>query len=369
MYTIFDYLKWRGDLTIETSAFNEVDAGILARFSYEPFDGIVSDNMREWITFRDACDLLLNKPDLNEGVLDKNRDIDFIRLIGASKRFGDMRISGFVNEIDEERQIQFSACLFDLDGEQNYYVAFRGTDNTIIGWKEDFNMGFEFPVPAQEKAMSYFEKAASIYKDGTFTIGGHSKGGNLSVYAATFSSDIYNGAISSVYNFDGPGFTENIIRSEDFLKIESKIHTFVPEFSVVGMILEHLEDYYVVPSNETGIMQHEILSWETGPEAFVYLEEINRESRFVDKTFKTWMDGLDKTSREQFVDTVFNIMMSGDTHTLAQFTSNRRETLNSVIRTYTELDEDMKKGFLGATKKLFDSAGEVIRTSSGKTKN
>ncbi|MBR1796651.1 MAG: DUF2974 domain-containing protein [Clostridiales bacterium] len=368
METISDYLRWRGDLTLKEAPFNEVDAGILARFCYEPFDHIVSDSVREWMTVSDVCNALMNRPNLNDDVLNRDRDFGFIRQMGLSARFGSMRISGYVNEIDEERQIQFSASLFDLDGEQNYYVAYRGTDNTIIGWKEDFNMGFEFPVPAQTKALSYFENVASSYKDGTFIIGGHSKGGNLAIYAATYCNERYNAAISDIYNFDGPGFTEKIMKTDDFIKIGDRIHTYVPEFSVVGMILEHLEDYSVVHSDETGIMQHELLSWEVGPHEFVHKEEVNAGSRFVDKTFKDWISGLDKKQREQFVDTVFNLMMSSDAHTLAQFSSMRAETLNSMIKTYSSIDDETKKGFLAAARRLLGSAGNVLKEASDKTK-
>ncbi|MBP5180528.1 MAG: DUF2974 domain-containing protein [Clostridiales bacterium] len=369
MNTIIDYLKWRGDLPLAVVPFNEVDAGILARFSYEPFDNMVSSNFREQRRVKDVCDDLINSPSLHDDVLNSNRDFDFIRLVGASKRFGDMLISGYVNDIDEERQIQFSACVFDIDEEQNYYVAFRGTDNTIIGWKEDFNMGFEFPVPAQKKALAYFESVATAFKDGTFIIGGHSKGGNLSVYAATFCDDKFNSPVTDIYNFDGPGFTEDIMQTDKFRKIEHHIHTYVPQFSVVGMILEHLEDYCVVHSDESGIMQHEILSWETDFDKFVHLEEVSAGSRFVDKTFKEWISGLDKTQREQFVDTVFNLMMSGDTHTLAEFSKNKAENLNAMIKTYNEIDDEMKKGFLASAKRLFGSAGIVLKSAADKTKD
>ncbi len=369
MYTIMDYLEWRGDLTLKQSAFNEVDAAILARFSYEPFDGIVSENVREFKPLRQVCTELINSPDLNDNVLDTKLDFDFIRVMGECRRFADMRIGGYVNDIDFERQIQFSACLIDLDGEQNYFVAYRGTDNTIIGWKEDFNMGFEFPVPTQEKALAYLENVISSHKDGTFMVGGHSKGGNLSIYSATFCDEKYNTPITDIYNFDGPGFTEKIMQTEEFKKIEHQIHTYVPEFSVVGMLLEHLEDYSVVHSGATGIMEHELLTWEVGPLGFVHKEEVNSGSKFVDMTLKEWLSGLDNVQREQFVDTIFNLMTADNSQTLAEFNRNRRETINLMIRTYNAMDEETKVGFKGATKKLFESARKIFKTGQQNAKN
>lgn len=368
MYTVFDYLYWRGDLTLKDSPFNEVDAAILARFSYEPFDGIVTDSLRNWVTVKDACALMLNSPTLNEDVLDAERDTEFIRKIGDSKRFGSMKISGYINDTDIERQIQFSACVFDIDGEQNYYVAYRGTDNNIIAWKEDFNMGFEFPVPAQTRALEYFESVVSTFKDGTFMVGGHSKGGNLAVYAATFCDDKYNVPVTDIYNFDGPGFKENIMEMPEFKRIEDSIHTYVPEFSVVGMLLEHLERYSVVHSFENGIMEHEVLSWETGPLAFIHKEERSAGSKIFDQTFKDWISGLDKDQREQFVDTVFGLLMCDDAKKLAEFKINRRETLNAMIETYKNMDEQNKTGFKAAAKRLFETAGKMLKANTDKPK-
>lgn len=367
MNVIKDYLFWRGDLTLNQSPFNEIDAAILARFSYEPFEGIVSENIREGISITEVCAKLLNSPELNDRIISE-LDIDFIRQIQTTKRFGDMKVSGFINDIDENRQIQFSACIFDIDDEENYYIAFRGTDNSIIGWKEDFNMGYEFPVPAQTRALKYFEKVASTLHDGTFIIGGHSKGGNLSVYAATYCNERFNNSILDVYNFDGPGFTTKVQDINEYHEIESRIHTFVPEFSIVGMLLEHIVDYDVIPSYETGIMQHELLTWEVGANAFVKKERVNKGSSFVDQTFKDWMSNLDPINRQRFVDTIFDFMMQGDAHTLNDFTNNSSEYLKSLIKTFENLDKDTRKGFFEATKQLIESAGNTIKKELGNTK-
>lgn len=368
MDTIYDYLKWRGDLSFRQNPFNEVDAAILARFCYEPFEDIVSPSLRTFSDVKDVCDKLLNRPSLRYDVIDTKYDLDLIRIIADSPRFANMQISGFVNEVDEVKQVQFSACVFHLDGEQNYFVAFRGTDNTIIGWKEDFNMGFEFPVPAQEKALAYFENAVATLKDGTFIVGGHSKGGNLAIYAATYCDDRFNSPVTDIYNFDGPGFTEQIMNTEEFQRIEHQIHTYVPEFSVVGMLLEHMEDYSVVHSDQNGIMQHEILTWETGIDKFIHKKEVSKESKLFDKAFKDWIRGLDKVQREQFVDTVFKLMMCSDAHTLAEFTEKRKELMTRVIGTYQSMDAETKQGFKSSTRRLFDTVTNMLKSSRDKLK-
>lgn len=362
MNTIADYMKWRGDLTLEQSPFNEVDAAILARFSYEPFDGVVPENLREWKNIGKVCNELLNNPSLNDEIISQTHDVSFIVSLMNSVRFKNMQISGYVNEFDIDKQLQFSACLIDLDGEQNYFVAFRGTDNTIIGWKEDFNMGFEFPVPAQERALSYLESVISAYKDGTFIVGGHSKGGNLAVYSATFCDDRFNAPIKDIYNFDGPGFTEKIMQTDEFRKIAKNIHTFIPEFSVVGMLLEHLEDYTVVHSDQTGFLQHEILTWEVEGPGFIHKEEVSAGSKIIDQAFKDWLSGLSKEEREQFVDTAFNIMMSSDAVTLAEFSSKKKENINLMIRTFNNMDGEIRKNFLDTAKRFLGSAGNAFKS-------
>lgn len=366
MSTIRDYLLWRGDLSLSQDPFNEIDAAILARFCYSPFDGLLSGSITEGRCIRDLCEGLLNKPALENEVIDPKFDIAFIRLMGKSSRFADMKVSGYVNDNDLQRQIQFSACTYNLDGKNRYYVAFRGTDNTIVGWKENLNMGLEFPVPAQQKALEYFERVAGTLKDGSFIIGGHSKGGNLAVYAATYCDDKYNDSISDIYNFDGPGFKENIIDTDDFKKIENRINTFIPEFSVVGLLLEHLEDYYVVSSVQNGIMEHELLTWEVRPTRFYYRERVNRQSRIVDKAITDWLSGLTKEQRELFVEVVFDLAMSSDARTIAEFRVNRKERFNSMVKTYKEMDEDMKAGFKLVTKRLIASAKKAYLNSPDK---
>ncbi|MCQ2504093.1 MAG: DUF2974 domain-containing protein [Saccharofermentans sp.] len=360
MNTIFDYLEWRGDLTLEQAPFNDVDAAILARFCYEPFDGIVSESFRKKIKVEDACNAMLNIPNLDKKLLIPKEDTKLIQVIARSKRFSSMKMSGYINDIDLQRQTQFSAVVFDLDNEHNYYVAFRGTDNTLIGWKEDFNMGFDFPVPAQITALEYFEEARIGLKEGTFILGGHSKGGNLAIYASAFASCNCQDTIRAIYNFDGPGFTETIYEREQFLAIEDKVRTFVPEFSIVGMILEHSEDYSVVSSNALGFMQHEPLSWEVARDSFPLIDRVAKGSKFIDHTLKDWLSGLSMEEREKFVDTIYSLLTSGNKKKVYQLGENKLESANALVKTYAGLDDKTKKALRDITFKLLKSAGNTI---------
>ena len=362
MYTIEDYLLWRGDLTFEQSPFNDVDAGILARFSYEPMDGIVSSDHYDKKRLKDVCAELLNKPDLPEYVIDKTLDPKFIWEISNCRRFEDIMLSGYVNEISLETQTQFSAVLCDINGEGDYFLAFRGTDSTLIGWKEDFNMAFEFPVPAQSQALEYLEKTMRKFKDGTFMVGGHSKGGNLSIYSCSFCGPEYRRAITKVYNFDGPGFTKDLMdTTEGYKEISSRIYTFVPRFSVVGLLLEHEEDYEVVDSNESGLMQHEILSWGVEALHFDYVEELDKSSRFLDATLKDWLKKIGKEEREQFVESIYGLIEASNAGTVDEFSQNRNEALTKMLVSYSKMDNESKAGLKNTVKHFMDSAVKIIK--------
>ena len=168
-----------------------------------------------------------------------------------SRRFNSMKLFAYVNKIDEKTQTQFSAITIKIN-ENELYISFRGTDNTLIGWKEDFNMGFVFPVPAQELAVDYIEKIASRHSE-NMLVGGHSKGGNLAVYSAAFCSEAVQNRIEIVYNFDGPGFDEKVLQKDGYKRICNKVNTFVPQSSVVGMLLNHEERYIIVHSTQLGL--------------------------------------------------------------------------------------------------------------------
>lgn len=365
MYTFFDYLQMRGDLTLKASPFNEIDAAILARMVYEPFEGIVSDDLNDKMTLSEVMREILNIPDLEERVLDKQKDPVFIGMLMESPRFRDMTLKGFVHTIDEERQTQFAALVIDLNDELEYYVAFRGTDNTLIGWKEDFNMGYEFPVPAQHMAKDYLENVIRKFKDGTFIVGGHSKGGNLSIYSSAFIDPMCQKAIDSIYNFDGPGFTEKLIHSPEYLEIKGRIRSFVPQFSVVGMILEHEESYKAVRSDANMIMQHEMFSWEIYRDRFVCNEDVDPASKYIDKTLEEWLNGVDKEEREQFVDALYQILTGGELKTLNDINRNKFEAFAKAVKSYGGLNENTKKGLNNTIMKLFESAGNVLKPAIG----
>ena len=241
MAALTDYLAWRGDIDFSAVPPNEVDSLIFSQIIYLDFADIVPESKTEkgvtlLAAMKQYLKLRREEKKTSLGALIPKEIILLATHAARSKRFGSLYLNGFVNKINEEDQSQFCAMTFNL-GNNEKYIVFRGTDDTIVGWKENFNMSFMLPIPAQLEALEYVSEVADTF-DGSIYIGGHSKGGNLAVFSATESDEQIKPRIKAVYNNDGPGFTREFIESEKYLQIRGKIQTFVPESSVVGMLLD-----------------------------------------------------------------------------------------------------------------------------------
>ncbi|MGN1317413.1 MAG: DUF2974 domain-containing protein [Lachnospirales bacterium] len=316
MANIFDYFLWRGDLPLKYNGFNEIDGVILARFSYLPFEKI--ESLKKIYSIYDISLALLNE-DIKEYFIQKE-DEKFIETIKECERFKNMEVFGFVNEIDLESQTQFSAITIKIN-EDTIFISFRGTDNTLVGWKEDFNMSFTYPVPAQIRAVRYINEITK-YNNYKIILGGHSKGGNLAIYGGAFCNRNVQRRINKIYNFDGPGFLENFLESDEYKRICGRINTFVPQSSVVGMIFERKEKYKIVESDGIGILQHDIYLWRVERDRFVCLEDVDNSSKFFDYTIKKWIADLDYEQRQKFIDAIYTIMIETNSTTLKELSDN-----------------------------------------------
>jgi hypothetical protein len=362
MPNVFDYLKWRGDLRFEQDGFNEVDNLILATLSYMDFGGIVpgpaSDAavplhkaaalVREMNKTRTAGPFLSRFPALLEKAV-------------VTNRYRDVALSRYVNEVDEEKPNQFSALVFSLN-DRAHYIAFRGTDDNLAGWKEDFLMGFKDVVLAQQQAADYVGTIVPRLR-GDVTLGGHSKGGNLAVYAAASASDRIMKKIVAVYNNDGPGFQTSVIQSEGYKKILGRIQTFIPESSVIGMLLEHGESYRIVSSTEKGIMSHNSVTWEVCGNAFVHASELSKASRQLNQTLRSWMDQLSLPQREQFTEALFEIITASGAQTVTDLSKERLSLIDAMIRKLKTMDRESRKLLKDTVVMFFSIRQKIMRQS------
>lgn len=360
MANLFDYLEWRGDLTLGQAPFNDIDSLILSRLSYLPFDHVVPASLQSRITIAEASKLFFASEEASVRAIMKD-DIHLLKAVAASDRFPDMNLMGYVNQVDFEDEKQFSAVVIEMD-QDFFYVSFRGTDDTIVGWKEDFNMSFTTPVPAQEEAVRYLERIGNTLP-GRFIVGGHSKGGNLAVYGAAFCPKEVQDRIAAVYNNDGPGFDAAVLESEGYQNIRHKIKTFIPQSSVVGMLLQHEEEYIVIHSTQIGLMQHDLYSWEVVRDQFVYLDTITDSSKFIDRTLKTWIANLDPEQREQFIDGLFSILEQTNARTLKELTENWYSNARVILKSFKDMDESMRQTMSETLSLLFKCAKQSMSIS------
>ena len=339
MANVCDYVRWRGDLTLEQSEFNEIDNLILARFSYFPFDKIIREN--EIATIKELSRRFSNQDVTKLPILWKD-DVELFPLMGNSKRFGGMLATKYINKIDAEQEKQFSAITV-LMPDGTIYVSYRGTDNTIVGWKEDFNMSFKSHIASQISAKQYLEEIAKEYPSSKIIIGGHSKGGNIAVYAATFASKEVKDRIINVYNNDGPGFCEDVIETAEYQEILPRVHTYIPQSSIIGRLMNHKEKYTIVESVQRGIMQHDLYSWQVLGKEFVTLKKLTNESEFIDKTIKDWLENVEPEKREQVIDAVFEILNTTEAQTMKELKANWFANAKTILGTYKNIDSDTKE--------------------------
>ncbi len=342
---IMDYLEWYGDFDFSVMPFNEVDNLILAELSYASLDGIVPEpqlgRRLTTISVKEAAHRLEESGRLEKSCrLERNAGLLLLEM-AKGRRFSDAVLAGYVDKHDFENQEQFSALhVYLSDG--TLFVSYSGTDDTILGWKEDLNMAYQMPVPSQEEAVEYLEK--TVPHDGRpIRIGGHSKGGNLAIYAAVMCYDRLKRRIIAIYNNDGPGFLEPMLEKKAYIEIKDRIRTIVPETSIVGMLLEHGDSYEVVKSTGKGIMQHDGLSWQVYKNGFVKLDERSKESLVIDKTISTWVMGLSDDERAAFVDAVYNMLTRAGVNYLSDLEQYKPAMLNSMVKEMFSIEPDKAK--------------------------
>ena len=366
MGNVMDYLEWRGDLTFEQSPFNDIDNIILAELAYVDFtDVIPSVQMNKGITLENASRLFFDIHTEEELAADKSfiKDTpELLRKAATTNRFKNVILSDYVDTVDETVEKQFGAFHVKLSP-QYTYIAFRGTDDTLVGWKEDFNMSFISPVPSQEDAVRYLNDTCSSIR-GRLYIGGHSKGGNLAIYSAVHCNKRVKRKIECIYNNDGPGFDIREVKSDEYQDMLPYIRSIVPENSVVGMLLEHDDDYIIVKSSQTGIMQHDAMSWQVSGPELVTTRRLSAQSRRLNKALSSWIDSVDNEKRCEFVETLFGLISACGAKNLSDITADRFRSTREVIKQYASLDKDSRNLLRNMLLSLTDHIGKARRNDA-----
>lgn len=356
---LFDYLKWRNDVSLRAAPFNEIDNVLLSYLAYADFGELLHEPKRH-VSIETCLKRFCEKHDMAE-VRESKHFIERAPLLleemvrGA--RFRGTKVAHFREVFDKEKVQQFAALVFLLpDGTR--YVSFRGTDSSITGWKEDFLMSITAETEGAKEAVSYLnDVAASV--DGDFILGGHSKGGNFAMYAAAFCEDAVKGRIRKVYNNDGPGFREEIVRSAAYRELLPKITNIVPQTSIIGRLLSNEAAHTVVKSTAAGIFQHDVTTWEVTKDKFVRVEP-DAFSDFVEKSLGTWLETMDDEARKSLVETVFSMIEMTEAETFAEFGENLFKNTGLIIKGLGRLPKEKRSELTAALGGLAEAGRATV---------
>ena len=356
--TVFDYLRWRGDLTFAQDAFNEVDNLILciiAYLNFRRFPELRSRDADKAVLMSDIVPRMTAE-DEQQG-LSPNNYIPLMKLAAESCRFAPVRLFGYETVRDETREMQLDALSFLLpDG--TLFCAFMGTDRSLVGWKENLNLSYMDAVPAQIGAVEYVEDMEWRCPERPVRIGGHSKGGNLAAYAAIHIPEALQARMLDAYNNDGPGFRRDVTDTAEYRRIAAKLHTYIPAASIVGVLLEHTEDYTVVASSSRAIMQHEPLTWGVLGNRFIRQEARSEFGKASDDVVREWLASLSPQEREEFSNALFDMFTQGGT------VQSLEDVRQSELLKRLAADEKQKGIVSEALRRLMaDVKDELLRTA------
>lgn len=357
--TILTYLKEHGRTSLREMPLNDVDSLILCQLSYLKFDGMVPDvNLgRGSVGLREIAE----DPG-REGLFSDERyekvNRELFQTMLESVRFGELRLTDYINLVEKERETQFSAVTFLLE-DGTVYIAFRGTDESIVGWKEDFHMAYLSPVPAQQYSVRYLNMAARHFP-GNFFVGGHSKGGNLAVYSAMNCSPDLQDRIEKIYSMDGPGFRPDILKKGNYKRIAERVVKILPHSSLVGMLFEQDIRYRVVESRSVGLLQHDPYSWIVRGDHFVEAKDLYEGRKFMDNAINEWILSLDREHLETFVEALFTVLGASEADNLIDISADKRRSLMGMAAAMKDLDSQTSRMIGEALKDLFEIAGNQV---------
>ena len=350
---ILDYILWRGDLKMSEAHINKVDMAIFAELAMLDLRGVVDDieDNHDGISIIDAKKKYFSKElakDNKLGLILPDSILLMFKKIAYTKRFSHLLLSDYLEFVSEEEETQVSALTIQID-ENTYCVAFSGTDDTIIGWKEDFDMLYKYPIPSQNKSLKYLETVMNKYPHAKFYVCGHSKGGNMAIYSSLNVDGKMFKRINHIYNFDGPGFPKESIEDEKYLSRLHKVTTILPQSSTIGKLFEHREKIEIVKSLKNGLYQHDVFSWEVKGKDFVYEKELTEISKKVDAKIREIVESMTKDELKIFVQNSYKVL----SYTQATNLRNLSERKRKILEGYMKLNKEEKKTVMGPLRKFF----------------
>ena len=325
MKNMLDYIKEFGHVSFEERAFSEIDALVLTELEYLPLEKVVpsDENGEDFVTVKEIAEYMQEHKqelfDENPMMITEERH-EVSQVIADAPRFQSLKFFGVVSVWDKDTTKQFAAVTVEVEPSVRL-VVFRGTDETLIGWKEDFLMTYSPLVAAQTDAKEYLAKQASLW-DGDLMISGHSKGGNLAIYAAATQVEDVQLRIVDIFCFDSPGLYRSVLETKGYQNI-------VP--------------FVIVKSNATGAMQHSAMTWEIEDGQFIKMEKLTKNSQLNDQTFKKWTESVSDEELELFWNVFFELLFSVGIDTVNDLYGQFMHYVQEFLKAAGNMDEEKRE--------------------------
>lgn len=334
MANIIDYIRWRGDLTFQEKQFNEVDNLIFCQLSYLDFKGIVAElETDKEISIKEACEAY-------EELHGAEKVPELLRLMASANRFKNVRLAGFMDIFDRlEKKTQFAAIRILLENGVEY-IAFRGTDETIVGWQEDFSMSFRV-IPAQKYALDYVNAVLEKSRNQIY-LGGHSKGGNLALYAAAMLPESSYERILKIYSNDGPGLCPDIISVGNQNRLLEKLIRIIPDFSIIGTLFEEKPADFIVKSSVDGLLEHDPYTWLVEGEFFLQAADLKEKCKQYNHVFNEWIGNVELEQREIFTKDFFDALAIGGAVTMSEVATGNLQKFEDILFTFGSSRKESK---------------------------
>lgn len=342
MAHLLDYVTQAGSKTVADFPLNELDVASLNELGYLPYQEHLKIQM-DWSKFHLLADLVSQ-------VADQDRTFDFLvtkeriallEAVLAAPRFEGLALGRYVNDISQEYERQFAAMIWDLPAAGHRQVVFRGTDDSLIGWKEDFHMSYQRRIPAQQLALAYL-KTYLEEGAGTVVVSGHSKGGNLALYASSFLPLDLQERLMSVHIYDAPGLHESVVGSLGYQGLKPKVVAFRPREAIIGVMLGSDLTYQTVASLGKGMEQHDMSNWQVAGDTFVAVDGLSDLSLSLEKTFDDWLTTHSSRDLKLLFDTCFDLFFDAGIDSLNDLSGNTNQALKQLLATANQLDKNQR---------------------------
>ena len=362
MGNLITYVQQYGAQTFEDKSLTDIDVLVLTEIAYLPFDEIVpkSFDITEAISLEQLgkeFETIKEKEHEKNPFMITSERIELLEVVSKSQRYKEIKVFGFMNDIDDERTKQFAAVCYQWE-EESRWIIFRGTDESLTGWKEDFMMTYSDLIPAQTDAIEYLRKQAELFS-GSLNISGHSKGGNLSLYASAMQEEDIQHRIQQIYCWDAPGVHRSILNTEGYQRVVSKAKRYIPQDSIVGLMLESQVPYHIIESQGSGISQHSALMWNIEEDHFVELTELTKNSQLTDQTFKQWTEVVSDEDLKLFFDTFFELIFEMGVETVNDVYYNFRMYMQKIFEKAYQMDPEKREVLLRVGHLLFQIRYEI----------